>query len=199
MYSRGDIDGGTVPLSGRGNYGPGFIPFPSESAGAMPELDQWTQEFRLASNGNEVLNWLAGFFYFNEEVNIDNFSYDTRCAGQPPEFVSRRPVPGDDGLRPLRLAELGGLGRAGISPAALRYSNDEKDFWVDMPQDRSSRTSSTEPITEATRGQLRELGSQRHLEGKPDVNFYGRLSPPVSAPRRSRAGSRSVDRASENA
>jgi len=61
MYSRGDIDGGFgAAFLGEGNFGPGFIPFPSESAGAVPSLDQWTQEFRLASNDNEVLNWLVG-------------------------------------------------------------------------------------------------------------------------------------------
>jgi iron complex outermembrane receptor protein len=48
----------------------------------MPSLDQWTQEIRIASNGGGAFNWLAGFFYFNEEVLIDNFGY----ASVPPDY-----------------------------------------------------------------------------------------------------------------
>ena len=61
MYSRGDIDGGYgAAFLGEGNYGPGFIPFPSESADGIPNLDQLTQEFRLASNGGGTIDWLVG-------------------------------------------------------------------------------------------------------------------------------------------
>ncbi len=52
MYSRGDIDGGFgAAYLGPGNYGPGFIPFPSESADGIPSLRQFTEEVRVASNG----------------------------------------------------------------------------------------------------------------------------------------------------
>ena len=48
-YSRGDIDGGYgCGFCGLPN-GPGFIPFPSETADAIPTLDQFTQEVRLES------------------------------------------------------------------------------------------------------------------------------------------------------
>ncbi len=59
MLSRGDIDGGYGAVFAP-PYGPGFIPFPSESADGIPNLDQFTQEFRLASNGNKTLDWLIG-------------------------------------------------------------------------------------------------------------------------------------------
>jgi iron complex outermembrane receptor protein len=65
MYSRGDIDGGYGAAS-MPPFGPGFIPFDSQSADGLPDHEQWTQEFRIASNDNEVVDWLVGAFYFNE-------------------------------------------------------------------------------------------------------------------------------------
>ncbi|MEJ2188580.1 MAG: TonB-dependent receptor [Acidobacteriota bacterium] len=87
MYSRGDIDGGYgASFLGEGNYGPGEIPFASESSDGLPYLDQWTEEIRLASNDNEVLNWLVGFFYFDESLEADTYSYDSLADGADDGF-----------------------------------------------------------------------------------------------------------------
>ncbi|PHR54673.1 MAG: TonB-dependent receptor [Robiginitomaculum sp.] len=59
--SRGDIDGGNLVT------GPGFIPFPSDT-GNEYDTTQFTQEFRLASNGGEVFNWQVGAFFFNSTL-----------------------------------------------------------------------------------------------------------------------------------
>ncbi|MFC3551753.1 TonB-dependent receptor [Lysobacter cavernae] len=79
-YSRGDIDGGFgavfLPVSG-----PGVIPFASETADGIPEHSQWTQEFRIESNNEGALNWQAGFFYFNEDYDVESFSYDSLNGG----------------------------------------------------------------------------------------------------------------------
>ncbi|MFX6118732.1 hypothetical protein ABTE85_20955, partial [Acinetobacter baumannii] len=60
-YSRGDTDGGAAvnfPVNGVPNgYG--------QSMGRIRDLDQWTQEFRLASHDDSALQWQAGAFYFN--------------------------------------------------------------------------------------------------------------------------------------
>ena len=60
--SRGDIDGGFgaafLPF-----MGPGFIPFPSDT-GNEYDTDQFTQEIRLASNGDSALSWQVGAFVF---------------------------------------------------------------------------------------------------------------------------------------
>ncbi|WP_425494588.1 TonB-dependent receptor [Lysobacter auxotrophicus] len=74
-YSRGDIDGGTPD-------GPGFIPFQSETADGIPRHAQWTQEFRIESNTGTPWNWQGGVFYFNEDYDVESFSYDSLNNGQ---------------------------------------------------------------------------------------------------------------------
>ena len=54
-YSRGDTDGGAaVNFPGFGN--------PGQSQGRIRNLDQWTQEVRLASNGDTDFKWQVGGF-----------------------------------------------------------------------------------------------------------------------------------------
>jgi iron complex outermembrane receptor protein len=80
VFSRGDIDGGYgaafAPPSG-----PGLIPFPVESADGTSGHHQFTQELRLESNGKAPLRWQAGLFYFNEQFQIDSYSYDSLNHG----------------------------------------------------------------------------------------------------------------------
>ena len=79
-YSRGDIDGGFgavfLPVSG-----PGVIPFASETADGIPQHSQWTQEFRIESNTGTAFDWQAGLFYFNEDYDVESFSYDSLNGG----------------------------------------------------------------------------------------------------------------------
>jgi iron complex outermembrane receptor protein len=63
-YSRGDTDGGAAA-----NFaGPAFY---GESQGNIRDLDQWTQEVRLASNGDTAFKWQAGGFYFDQRDITD--------------------------------------------------------------------------------------------------------------------------------
>jgi iron complex outermembrane receptor protein len=60
-YSRGDTDGGAAanyPVRGVPN---GF----GQSMGQIRDLDQFTQEFRLASETDDALQWQVGAFYFD--------------------------------------------------------------------------------------------------------------------------------------
>lgn len=61
--SLGDIDGGNPD-------GPGFIPFQSLTEDGIDDLDQFTQEIRIASNTDGPLNWQAGFYYFDSKLII---------------------------------------------------------------------------------------------------------------------------------
>ncbi|NQY41236.1 MAG: TonB-dependent receptor [Henriciella sp.] len=84
VFSRGDIDGGFgAAFLGAGNFGPGFIPFPSESAGGVDDLTQMTHELRVAYDNGGPIRAQAGFFIFDERVNISSFSFDTLGPGQP--------------------------------------------------------------------------------------------------------------------
>jgi iron complex outermembrane receptor protein len=173
MYSRGDIDGG-------GFDGPGFIPFQSESAGAMPSLDQWTQEFRLASNDNEVLNWLVGFFYFNEEVNINNFSYDTYAPGNPQNALATQYQETND------YAFFGSLNWAVSEKwdlaGGLRYTDDDKDFWVAMPQNLPWIPPLDGRITEQVGDSFVSWDLSAVYKANQNVNLYGRVATGYRAP-----------------
>ena len=61
-FSRGDIDGGNMAT------GPGFIPFPSDTTDGIRDLDQFTQEIRLASDTGGPLSWQVGAFYFDSRA-----------------------------------------------------------------------------------------------------------------------------------
>ncbi len=180
MYSRGDIDGGFgAAFLGEGNYGPGFIPFPSESAGSIPNLDQFTQEFRLTSDNSSDLKWLAGLFYFNEEVSIDNFSYDTLAPGNPQNGYSNQwqetTAYALFGSLDYRINELWNI------IAGLRFSHDEKDFWVDRPQPLF-QPPLVAPITEQTDEDYTSWDLSLTYKANPNLNWYGRVATSFRAP-----------------
>jgi iron complex outermembrane receptor protein len=126
MYSRGDIDGGYgASFLGPGNYGPGNIPFASESADGLPYLDQWTQELRLASTTGETFDWLFGFFYFDEELQVDSFGYDSLAGGAADGYAWQKQEAESWALFSsigIALSDLWDLN------LGLRYSADDKDF-----------------------------------------------------------------------
>ena len=81
MFSVGDIDGGYGAVFLPDGGGPGFIPFPSETGGAMPDHKQLTQEIRFASNDLGKLDYQVGLFLFDEDLTINNLSFDTLAGG----------------------------------------------------------------------------------------------------------------------
>jgi iron complex outermembrane receptor protein len=126
-FSRGDIDGG-YGASFLPDSGPGLIPFASESADGIPEHSQWTQEFRIESNGDAALNWQAGLFLFSEDYKVESFSYDSLGGNA------------QDGYQRIRQTNdswaLFGATTWDISPAfelraGVRYTVDEKDLTVE--------------------------------------------------------------------
>jgi len=90
--SRGDIDGGAcAPLGSPVPPGltsgstdcffpfdtvpdavtyPGFIPFSSDTQDGIDNLDQLTQEVRIAQQASEAMFWQAGVFYFDSEFDV---------------------------------------------------------------------------------------------------------------------------------
>jgi iron complex outermembrane recepter protein len=130
-YSRGDIDGGFgCGFCGLPN-GPGFIPFPSETADAIPTLDQFTQEVRLESQLEGALNWQAGVYYFDEDYDTEFFSYDSLAGGVQNQYLRANQTN-------TAWAVFGSI-VYDITPAfelraGARYTNDDKDFVTGTPE-----------------------------------------------------------------
>jgi outer membrane receptor protein involved in Fe transport len=67
-FSRGDIDGG-FGASFAPPFGPGFIPFNSDTQDGLTYLHQFTQELHLASDTGGRLFWQLGGFFFDTAYN----------------------------------------------------------------------------------------------------------------------------------
>ena len=89
IYTRGDIDGGFGNQFNQ-PMGPGFIPFSAQTQDNIPNLDQFTQELRIASNGGGPFNYQAGVFYFNEKVRIETFDFGTPQDLNPAAIARQR-------------------------------------------------------------------------------------------------------------
>lgn len=126
FYSRGDVDGGfgagyAPPM------GPGVIPFVVETADLLPSHRQFTQEFRVESSNKGPLQWIAGLFYFSEDIQIDSISFDSLAPGNPQNaFYSTQ------NQDATSWAVFGSVNYAVSNKLKLRggvrYTDDKKDF-----------------------------------------------------------------------
>lgn len=112
--SRGDIDGGNLVT------GPGFIPFPSDTQDSL-DLEQTTQEIRLASTGDGPLSWQVGGFYFDSDFDVTTVGF----TFPPPVTVNHTNE---------AWALFGQLGYQLTdtlrATGGIRYTDDKKDFFV---------------------------------------------------------------------
>ncbi len=178
--SRGDIDGGFgASFLGAGNFGPGFIPFDAESADGLPKHKQFTQELRLESTGSGALKWLAGLYYFDEQLKIDSFNYSSLGGNTRNGFATQEQdnkayaVFGSVNLDVSQALKL----RAG-----LRFTDDQKDFVADRfqappfsPTFIGRRTASTSATN--TSG---DFSASYALDKS--TNVYGRVATGFRAP-----------------
>jgi len=180
MLSRGDIDGGFgASFLGEGNYGPGFIPFPSESADGIPDLDQFTQELRLASNSGSAVDWLIGAYYFSEEFTADTFSYDSLAPGNPQDGWAFQTQ--DSTSYALFGNVVFHVGDSWDLAAGLRYTDDEKEFSAERP-DPTFQLPTFEPITENTDADNVSWDLSATYKASANVNYYGRIATGFRAP-----------------
>ncbi|MFT5757827.1 MAG: iron complex outermembrane receptor protein [Alteromonadaceae bacterium] len=122
MFSVGDIDGGY----GAGpNSGPGYIPFPSETGARMPDHQQLTQELRISSNDLGKLDYQFGLFLFDEDLTINNLSFDTFNNGVQNGIAIQK-------MQTNAWAVFGSVDYEVSQQlnltAGLRYSDDERDW-----------------------------------------------------------------------
>ena len=129
VFSRGDIDGGFgASFLPPGSYGPGVIPFASETADGIPKHSQWTQELRLESDTKGPLDWQAGVFFFKEDYKIESFSYDSLAGNAQDGYERVR-------QKNTASAVFGALSYT-VNPqlklrAGARYTIDKKTFGVE--------------------------------------------------------------------
>jgi iron complex outermembrane receptor protein len=124
-YSVGDVDGGYGACVVIDSCGPGFIPFAAETSDAIPDHSQWTQELRLVSNNDGAFNWLAGFFYFNEDFTIETVNYDTIFTQEPDWILGQDQKTKAWAFFGSTTWDLSDKWRLG---AGIRYSHDKKDY-----------------------------------------------------------------------
>ncbi|MFV3130295.1 TonB-dependent receptor [Niveispirillum sp. KHB5.9] len=171
VYTRGDIDGGVA------GTGPGFIPFDSETADAVPDHAQWTQELRLSNADGERFRWQGGLFYFNEDVTAHGFSYgnaaDPRGIGIFTNSQQETKTWAVFGQASYDLTEQVTL------TGGVRYNDEEKDFTVvrTMP----GVPGSTNGNADLTDGQVTWDVSLTY-KATDDINLFTRIANGYRAP-----------------
>jgi iron complex outermembrane receptor protein len=125
LYSRADVDGG-YGASFMPTMGPGFIPFPAETADGVPDLKQITQELRLQSNTKDALQWISGLYFFKEDIQVDSFNFDTFAPGNPQNgyAVQHQHAKSWAAFGSVNYAVTDAFKLRG----GVRYTNDKKDF-----------------------------------------------------------------------
>ena len=124
--SLGDIDGGYgadfLPAVGPCPpvTTPSCIPFPSQSQDGLDDLDQLTQEFRLASNGIGRLLWQAGIFLFDSEFEVTTAPFFV----EPTTVTHTNTAWAAFGQLSYKVTD------AFTVVGGLRYTDDEKDLTV---------------------------------------------------------------------
>ncbi len=167
-YSRGDIDGGYgaafLPVSG-----PGFIPFPSESAAKVRDHQQVTQEFRVESKATGPMTWQGGVYVFQEKLGFDSYSYSS-TAPNPQTNVLMSDQTNDS------YAVFGGLTYALSSDlklrGGLRYTQDKKALTTQP----GGGATATNGLTSSTNDNqvTWDMGATYKLDK--DTNLFGRIA-----------------------
>lgn len=186
--SVGDVDGGFganfLPV---GLYGPGEIPFTAETRDSVPNLKQFTQEFRIASNGDGPLSYQAGFFYFDEDLEIVSDNYST--MGDPnnaPDGVNIRvsqeqhsKAYGVFGSLTYQLSDQFSV------TGGIRYNDDKRDFVAVRSRDTQFPNFLQNPLGTVTRS-VSDNNFTWDLSATyaatDDVNLYARVARGYRAP-----------------
>jgi iron complex outermembrane recepter protein len=174
-YNRGDIDGSAGPY-----FGPGQIPFPSETADGIPKHRQISQEVRLESSDGAPLGWQAGVYYFDEDYTLESFSYDSLGGGAQNAYSRSQ-------QKNKAYAVFGAL-KYTLTPdftarGGLRYTHDKKDFALQEYNSAVFGTPATLADLQAAGPVSTSLSKSKvswDLSGtykvSPDLNAYARVA-----------------------
>jgi iron complex outermembrane receptor protein len=184
VRSRGDIDGGCTETC-VGPPGPGFIPFFAESQDNVPDLDQFTQEVRVASNGGAHLGYQAGIFYFDENLRIESLDFgfpDTPTSPDPSAVVHQHQDAKSVGI----FGSLNYRFDSGLTlQAGARWNHDKKTLVAERLFDIRPIFIGGGPVPQTTTHvQASKLtwDVSAMQELNPDVNVYARIAKGYRAP-----------------
>ncbi|WP_125779132.1 TonB-dependent receptor [Pseudoalteromonas rubra] len=189
IYSRADVDGGyggwadanDVPVA----QGPGVIFFASETADAIPDHDQYTQELRLSSNFSGDFNYQVGLFLFEEDLTIESFSFDTSAydaAAQNYGLQNGYAVQYQDTSAWAVFGSFDYTVSDDLEVTlGLRYSDDEKDFSAKRTQSPFGIPGTLEVAANPSDSHVSwDLSATYKLTD--DVNLFGRIANGFRAP-----------------
>jgi iron complex outermembrane receptor protein len=186
--SVGDVDGGFgANFLPRNLYGPGEIPFTAETRDSVPNLKQFTQEFRIASNNDGALSYQAGVFYFNENLDIVSKNYST--MGDPNNAVDGVNIIVSQAQKSKAYGLFGSMtyqltDQLSVT-GGLRYNDDKRDFVAVRSKDSQFPGFLQNPL-----GTVRRNVSDNNLTwdlsgtyaATDDVNLYARVARGYRAP-----------------
>ncbi|MFZ6846439.1 TonB-dependent receptor [Undibacterium sp. RuTC16W] len=179
LYSRADVDGG-YGASFAQPMGPGFIPFPAETADGVPDLKQVTQEIRLQSNTKDALQWIAGVYYFKEDLQVDSFDFNSLGGNVQDGYAVQH-------QHAKSWATFGSLNYAVSDQLKLRggvrYTSDKKDFDARRPWTPGSAPSNNPTVYTASPSSTNiswDLGANYAADST--TNFFGRIATGYRAP-----------------
>jgi iron complex outermembrane receptor protein len=172
-YSRGDTDGGAAANFPVGGVANGF----GESQGQVRDLDQFTEEVRLASSGDGAFRWQVGGLYFNSADTTDFYQrayFLTTAARNPNNWVRLRNLNTSwavFGQASYAVAQkltltLGGRISNDTKTTRLLKTADTAAGVVTYPGRRQVRLSDTQPSFD-----LSAL-----YQVNPDISFYARVA-----------------------
>ncbi len=181
VFSQGDIDGGYgavfLPSSGP-NTDETPIPFPSESAGVIPDHFQITQEVRIASNELGKFDYQYGAFFFKEDLTINNLGFDTLGGGVQNIFARQEQITTAWAL--FASADYDITERLKLT-AGIRYTDDDKDFEAERTQTAFGGANLPLQKLNVNDSQV-SWDVSAFYQLNDDVNLYGRLAKGFRAP-----------------
>ncbi len=186
--SVGDVDGGFgANFLPAGLFGPGNIPFTAETRDSVPRLRQFTQEFRLASNGDNALSYQAGFFYFSEQLRIVSENYST--LGDPNNARGGVNILVDQDQDSKAYGVFGSLtykltDQLSVT-GGVRYNNDDRDYFVARTRDTQFPNFLQDPLGTVRRsvnGENVTWDATLNFKASDDINLYARAAKGYRAP-----------------
>lgn len=157
--SLGDIDGGNPG-------GPGFIPFQSTTEDGLEDLEQITQEFRLAQQASDRMFYQVGLFYFDSDLTIRTDPFFV-----PPSFVRHQ----NEAWAVFGQASYDTTVNTTLT-VGLRYTDDEK-----TADAYSGAFGAQLPTVELSDDRVSWDVALNHVKND-NLSFYGRVASGFRAP-----------------